>query len=80
MLSTEDRLVAFYREHNPEKLDSVPYILEKYKGRDYDLFKNLSRKYNFSASPTSQDIGKIKCTFNTLELALFSSKICRECW
>lgn len=47
--SVRERLEAFYREHNPEKLGSVPHILAKYAGREDDLFAKLERMYG----PTS---------------------------
>lgn len=40
-----ERLQAFYREHNPEKLDNVLGILEKYAGREDALFAKLERIY-----------------------------------
>lgn len=47
--SVHERLEAFYREHNPDKLGSVPRILAKYAGREDDLFAKLERMYG----PTS---------------------------
>lgn len=43
--SVHERLEAFYREHNPEKLGSVPHILAKYAGREDDLFAKLEKIY-----------------------------------
>lgn len=43
--SARARLEAFYREHNPEKLGDVSGILDKYAGREADLFAKLERKY-----------------------------------
>lgn len=43
--TTLARLEAFYREHNPERLDNVPDIIKKYAGREDDLFAKLERKY-----------------------------------
>lgn len=43
--SPRQRLEAFYLEHNPEKLGDVPGILEKYAGRESELFAKLERKY-----------------------------------
>lgn len=44
------RLEAFYREHNPEKLDSIDGILVKYVGREEDLFAKLEKKYGAGSS------------------------------
>lgn len=46
------RLEAFYREHNPEKLNGgdIDGILAKYAGREETLFAKLERKYGSSSS------------------------------
>jgi density-regulated protein len=43
--TTEQRLVAFYTKYVPDKLDSVPSLLEKYAGKEENLFKALEKKY-----------------------------------
>ena len=46
------RLEAFYREHNPEKLNGgdVDGILAKYAGREETLFAKLEKKYGAGSS------------------------------
>lgn len=44
----EQLLRAFYSRHNPEKLDTIPVILEKYEGREEMLIGNLMDKYSIS--------------------------------
>ena len=39
------RLVAFYKRHAPEKLDDVDRLLEKYAGKEVELFAALNAKY-----------------------------------
>lgn len=39
------RLLAFYRRYNPEKVDDVPTVLAKYKGKEAQLFDALVKKY-----------------------------------
>lgn len=41
-----ERLEKFYRFYKPDNLDKVPSILEKYKGRELELFDHLQQKYN----------------------------------
>jgi len=41
----EERLVAFYEEYQPDKLDSIPGLLEKYAGKEDKLFTALTKKY-----------------------------------
>jgi density-regulated protein len=43
--NTEERLVAFYEKYVPEKLDTVPSLLEKYAGKEDKLFEALTKKY-----------------------------------
>lgn len=60
-----ERLQAFYREHNPEKLDNVPGILEKYTGREDALFAKLERIYgpgSLRAATSGGDNGRSQWT------------------
>lgn len=43
--TTEERLVAVYTKYQPNKLDGVGGILEKYSGREDKLFLALVKKY-----------------------------------
>jgi density-regulated protein len=43
--TTEQRLTAFYEQYVPEKIDSVPGLLEKYEGKEEKLFEALVKKY-----------------------------------
>ncbi|KAJ1452047.1 hypothetical protein M885DRAFT_528078 [Pelagophyceae sp. CCMP2097] len=40
-----DWVVAFYAEHNPEKLQSVDFILSKFAGKENELVRQLEEKY-----------------------------------
>ncbi|CAM9530610.1 unnamed protein product [Laminaria digitata] len=51
------RLEAFYREHNPEKLDGIDGILTKYLGREGELFAKLEKKYGPRSSLRSATAG-----------------------
>ncbi len=42
------KLIAFYQEHNPDKLGDVQTILEKYKGKEHVLFNKLKKQYGLS--------------------------------
>ena len=46
--SHRDRLIEFYKKHNPEKVGSVDQTLEKYKGKEEELFKKLEQKYSLT--------------------------------
>ena len=43
--TTEQRLMAFYEKYVPEKVESVPGLLEKYAGKEDNLFHALVKKY-----------------------------------
>jgi len=38
-------MVAFYQKHNPAKIAEVAKTLEKYKGREVEMFQKLAAKY-----------------------------------
>lgn len=42
------KLTDFYKTHNPEKLSSVDSNLEKYKGKEKELFAKLYQKYGLT--------------------------------
>ncbi len=44
-LSHRQRLIEFYEKYNPEKLSSVDSTLEKFKGKEAEMFAKLDRKY-----------------------------------
>ncbi len=39
------KLIDFYTEHKPEKLNTVDKVLAKYVGQEDELFKDLEKKY-----------------------------------
>lgn len=54
------RLEAFYKEHNPEKMDGIDGILTKYAGREEVLFARLEKKYgatSLRAASSGRDEG-----------------------
>jgi density-regulated protein DRP1 len=43
--SIEQRLTEFYKKYQPDKVDGVPALLEKYAGKEEKLFAALVQKY-----------------------------------
>lgn len=43
--TTEERLRSFYEKYVPEKVDTIPSLLEKYAGKEEKLFTALVKKY-----------------------------------
>ena len=43
--TTEERLRAFYIKYQPDKVDGIGKILDKYAGKEESLFKALVKKY-----------------------------------
>ncbi|TDH74143.1 uncharacterized protein CCR75_002961 [Bremia lactucae] len=50
MSSHRERLQRFYDKYNPEKLHEIDSVLERFKGREAQLFSSLVKKYG--AEPT----------------------------
>ncbi|TMW57018.1 hypothetical protein Poli38472_002943 [Pythium oligandrum] len=48
--SHRDRLTAFYKKYNPSKLNDVDATLERFKGREEEMFAKLFEKYAQTAS------------------------------
>ena len=46
----QQEVEAFYREHNPGKLGTVPALLRKYEGREKQMFAALGKKYGKKAN------------------------------
>jgi len=42
-------LTEFYKEHNPDKLSAVQSNLDKYKGKEDELFRKLYQKYGLNS-------------------------------
>jgi hypothetical protein len=51
--SYKDRLVAFYKQYNPSKLDTVDETLAKFQGKENELFEKLHKKYASDIPPPS---------------------------
>jgi len=45
----------FYSEHNPDQLDQVDTILDKYAGRYELLFRSLHKKYEVTPDPLDEE-------------------------
>lgn len=43
--TVSERLMAFYEKYVPEKVETVPSLLEKYNGKEEKLFQALTQKY-----------------------------------
>eukprot|EP00759_Apiculatamorpha_spiralis_P027300 PhF_6_TR30164/c0_g1_i1/m.44219 len=59
----EARVRVFYQKYCPEKLGSLPQIIEAYKDRVDDLFANLTKKYG----PEPRDIRAVRQNWFTTE-------------
>lgn len=72
--SIEQRLTEFYKKYQPDKVEEVPSILEKYEGKEDKLFVALVKKYGpepedpFYAD-TDSDEGEFEGTLEGLSLS-----------
>ena len=44
------KIEELYAKHNPEKLDSVPQLMAKYKGMEQELLDSIKEKYRVVAA------------------------------
>lgn len=49
------QLEAIYRRRNPQKLESIPELLEKYRGNEAVLYKKVCAKYDLNPSKFHTD-------------------------
>ena len=59
-VSIADYVTDFYARNNPSKLEDVPYILEKYKGKETELLAKLDNQYSRRRSTISGGGGQNK--------------------
>lgn len=43
-------ITALYQKHNPEKLNDIPTLLEKYKGQEEEMIAKIKNKYEKNAA------------------------------
>jgi hypothetical protein len=48
--SIREKIEELYAKHNPEKLDSVPQLMAKYKGMEQELLDSIKEKYRVVAA------------------------------
>jgi hypothetical protein len=44
------RLVAFYEQHAPERVNNVDTLLEHFRGREDELVRKVASKYGYGQS------------------------------
>jgi len=86
--SLKDRLTAFYKLHNPDKLSTVEATVKKYEGKETDLWKDLNKKYEKRSSAmmvwsfeekhvnklnTRMEDGTLSCVLRRSEVVLIST-------
>ena len=45
----EEEIRRFYQKHNPAKIDELPQIMLKYKGKEQQLKQKLMKQYNVTS-------------------------------
>lgn len=59
--SAREKLIQFYTDYNPSKVDFVDKTLERYASKEEELFNNLAKRYN--VHPTVFGIGVSSTAF-----------------
>ncbi|KAH7484682.1 Transmembrane and coiled-coil domain-containing protein 4 [Phytophthora ramorum] len=52
---SREYLRAFYRQRNPDKVDQVDQVMDRYKGREDEFFAILRRTYSIEAGDSEND-------------------------
>ncbi|KAF4037523.1 hypothetical protein GN244_ATG10257 [Phytophthora infestans] len=52
---SREYLRAFYRQKNPDKVDQVDQVMDRYKGREDEFFAILRRTYSIEAGDSEND-------------------------
>jgi hypothetical protein len=63
----KDKMIRFYKQYNPTKLDEIDGLLKKYSGRDTELFGKLVKKY--CADPAMFGLDKEATSWNAAACA-----------
>jgi small nuclear ribonucleoprotein (snRNP)-like protein len=50
----KEKVTAFYKKYNPGNLKNLELILQKYAGKEAELFARLRKKYEGSSTPAQQ--------------------------
>ena len=70
--ATRTRLIAFLSKHDPAKLVELESMLERYKGREQAMLKELCVKYNVSEDP---EFAAFQAKLNELQSETVSEKV-----
>jgi len=82
--TSKERLVAFLSKYQPDKLDIVADILEKYKDREGELFHSLVKKYGpeprypLYRNNSSDDDSSVSIEYSMMELKFNASSDHKE--
>ncbi|KAL3815591.1 hypothetical protein ACHAXA_001570 [Cyclostephanos tholiformis] len=68
--NVREKLIQFYKDHNPSKLASVDMTLEKYAFKEEELFQNLAKRYN--VDPMLFGVGESSSFTNSPRVAFAS--------
>ncbi|CAH0474572.1 unnamed protein product [Peronospora belbahrii] len=67
MSSHLERLTRFYQKYNPDKVHEINGVLERFKGRETQLFATLVKKYG--PEPTADEVLNVAATSDEKETA-----------
>ena len=65
----EEEVYAFYKRHAPSKIDSVPKLIEKYRGHMEKLLQKLHQKYLEKPLQTAMEQREVAVLKKAIEVA-----------
>ncbi len=81
MKKAENIILSIYERYNPDKLHTVPELLNKYEGQEDDLIENIFNKYNVSDEErkgflisVEEEISEDYFTENEIEESIYIEK------
>ena len=54
LAAIEDKMMAIYRVHLPSKVDDMPRLLKKYRGREQEMLRKLEERFGQAPLPTKE--------------------------
>ena len=68
-------LISFYECYSPSKVDAVPVILQRFRGKEIELLTSLKHKYNLESYPPFDEFVRHKGVGSSYEQTPFVKEV-----